>query len=98
VSDQYYFGDESNQNAPLPSYQVIDLHTSYSPSRSLQIFASIDNLLNAKYATYGIYSDPAGIGAPGVPVNGVSNGPGVDNRFTSPAYPFAIYGGVRLFF
>ena len=98
VSDQYFFGDESNQNAPLPSYQVIDLHTSYSPSRSLQIFASIDNLLNEKYATYGVYSDPTGIGTPGVPVNGVSNGPGVDNRFTSPAYPFAIYGGVRMFF
>jgi iron complex outermembrane receptor protein len=98
VSDQYFFGDESNQNAPLPSYQVIDLHTSYSPSRSLQIFASIDNLLNAKYATYGIYSDPTGSGTPGVPVNGVSNGPGVDNRFSSPAYPFGIYGGVRIFF
>ena len=98
VSEQYYFGDESNQTPPLPSYQVIDLHTSYSLSRSLQFFASIDNLLNAKYATYGIYSDPTGIGTPGVPVNGVSNGPGVDNRFTSPAYPFAVYGGVRIFF
>jgi iron complex outermembrane recepter protein len=96
VSDEYYVGDESNQNAPLPSYQVAGLHTSYDVSRSFQIFANIENLLNAKYATYGIYSDPSGLGAPGVPINGITNGPGVDNRFNSPAYPFAIFGGVRL--
>jgi iron complex outermembrane receptor protein len=98
VSDQYYVGDESNQNPPLPSYQVFGLHSSYQATRWLQVFAHIDNLLNAKYATYGVYSDPTGIGAPGIPVNGVTNGAGVDNRFLSPAYPFAIYGGVRITF
>ena len=98
VSDQYYFGDESNQNAPLPSYQVVGLHTSYQANRWLELFGDIDNLLNAKYATYGVYSDPTGIGTPGIPVTGVTNGPGVDNRFISPAYPFAIYGGVRITF
>jgi iron complex outermembrane receptor protein len=98
VSDQYYFGDESNRLAPLPSYQVFGLHSSYQGARWLQLFAHIDNLLNAKYATYGILSDPTRIGVPGIPVNGVSNGPGVDNRFLSPAYPFAIYGAVRISF
>ena len=98
LSDQYYVGDESNQNSPAPSYQVFGLHTSFQAARWLQVFAHIDNLLNAKYATYGIFSDPTGIGAPGLPVNGVTNGPGVDNRFLSPAYPFAIYGGVRMTF
>jgi iron complex outermembrane recepter protein len=98
VSDQFYYGDESNQNAPMPSYQVFGLHSSYRPARWLEVFAHIDNLLNAKYATYGVFSDPTGINAPGVPVNGVTNGPGVDNRFLSPAYPFAIYGGVRINF
>ena len=98
VSDQYYYGDESNQLAPMPSYQVFGLHSSYQATRWLQVFAHIDNLLNAKYATYGVLSDPTGIGAPGIPVNGVTNGPGVDNRFLSPAYPFAIYGGVRITF
>jgi iron complex outermembrane recepter protein len=98
VSDSYYFGDESNQNSQLPSYQVVGLHTSYKLSRWLEIFAHIDNLLNAKYGTYGVFSDPTGIGAPGIPVNGVTNGPGVDNRFISPAYPIAIYGGLRIKF
>jgi iron complex outermembrane receptor protein len=97
-SDQYYFGDESNQNAPLPSYQVVGLHFSYKARRWLEVFGSIDNLLNAKYATYGIYSDPTRTGAPGVPTNAVTNGPGVDNRFLSPAYPFTMYAGVRITF
>jgi iron complex outermembrane recepter protein len=98
VGDQYYYGDESNQLAPMPSYQVFGLHSSYQATRWLQVFAHIDNLLNAKYATYGVLSDPTGIGAPGIPVTGMTNGPGVDNRFLSPAYPFAIYGGVRITF
>ncbi len=95
VGSQYYFGDESNQNPPLPGYWVVDLHSSYQLSHHVQVFATLDNLFNAHYATYGIYSDPTGIGAPGVPPNGVTNGPGVDNRFQSPAAPFAVFGGVR---
>jgi iron complex outermembrane receptor protein len=96
VSSSYYSGDESNQNAPLPGYRVVGLHSSYDPTRRLELFAHIDNVLNAKFATYGIFSDPTGVGAPGVPVNGITNGPGVDNRFQSPAYPFAVYAGLRL--
>jgi iron complex outermembrane recepter protein len=98
VSSQYYVGDESNQNAPLPSYQVFGLHSTYQATRWLQVFAHIENLLNDKYSTFGTFSDPTGIGAPGIPPNGMTNGPGVDNRFLSPAYPFAIYGGVRITF
>jgi len=75
---------------------VVGLHASYQAARWLEVFGSIENLFNAKYATYGIYSDPTGIGTPGVPINGMSNGPGVDNRFFSPAYPFAIYAGIRV--
>ncbi len=95
VGSQYYFGDESNQNAPLPGYWVVDLHSSYQLSHHVQVFATLDNAFNAHYATYGIYSDPTGIGAPGVPPNGVTNGPGVDNRFQSPAAPVAVFAGVR---
>jgi len=96
VGSQYYFGDESNQNAPMPGYAVVGLHSAYQLGRHVQLFAHIDNLFDARYATYGTYSDPTGIGAPGVPAGAVSNGPGVDNRFQSPAAPIAIYGGVRL--
>lgn len=98
VSSEYYFGDESNQNRPLPGYHVVNLHATYQVAKNVQLFGSIDNVFNAKYATYGIYSDPTGVGAPGVPVDGVTNGPGVDNRFFSPAAPTAVYGGVRVTF
>jgi len=96
ISSQYYFGDDSNQLAPLPGYQVLNLHALYQLSRQIQLFATVDNLLNSKYSTYGILSDPAGIGAPGVPEQGSMNSPGVNNRFQSPAAPFAIFGGLRI--
>ncbi|HTW73922.1 MAG TPA: TonB-dependent receptor [Steroidobacteraceae bacterium] len=95
VGSQYYFGDESNQNRPLPGYWVMDLHTSYRLSGHVQLFARLDNVLDARYATYGVYGDPTGVDAPGVPRDAVSNGPGVDDRFQSPAAPFAAYAGVR---
>jgi len=98
VSSFYYVGDESNQLAPIPGYAVVNLHSTYIPVRHVQFFLSIDNLLNRKYGTWGILSDPTGTGAPGVPVNGVTNGPGVDNRFLSPAAPFEVFGGVRISF
>jgi len=96
VSDFHYVGDESNQLEPIPGYTVVNLHTTYQPSSHFELFVSIDNLLNRKYATWGILSDPTGIGAPGIPPNGVTNGPGVDNRFLSPAPPFEVFGGLRL--
>jgi iron complex outermembrane receptor protein len=98
VSSFYYVGDESNQLAPIPGYTTVNLHTSYKPVPHFEVFASINNLFNRKYATWGILSDPTGIGAPGIPVDGVTNGPGVNNRFLSPAAPFEAFGGVRITF
>jgi iron complex outermembrane receptor protein len=98
VGSFYYVGDESNQLAPIPGYAVVNLHTSYKPGAHFEIFASINNLFNRRYATWGRLSDPTGIGAPGIPPDGVTNGPGVDNRFLSPAAPFQAFGGVRILF
>ena len=98
VSNFYFVGDEANLLAPLGGYAVVNLHTEYRPAQHFELFASIDNLFNRKYATWGILSDPTGIGTPGVPVNGVTNGPGVDNRFLSPAAPLEVFGGVRITF
>ena len=92
VGDQYYHGDESNQNPPLGGYHVVGLHSSYQPGSRLELFLSAQNVLNAHYATYGILADPSGVGAPGVPANGAA----VDPRFVSPAAPFALFAGLRL--
>jgi iron complex outermembrane recepter protein len=93
-SDRFLRGDESNQNAPLPGYVVVSLHTSYKVTDNFEVFANVQNLLDAKYASFGQYGDPTGVGAPGVPTNGI----GVDNRFLAPGAPIAVYGGVRLRF
>jgi iron complex outermembrane receptor protein len=98
VSSFYYVGDEANQLAPIAGYQIVGLHASYQHSPHFQFFAQITNLLDRRYATWGILSDPTGIGAPGVPPDGVTNGPGVNNRFQSPAAPFEAFAGVRLSF
>ncbi|MGB6604231.1 MAG: TonB-dependent receptor [Steroidobacteraceae bacterium] len=96
VGSVYYVGDESNQLAPIGGYTVVNLHSEYRPTQHIELFASINNLLNRKYATWGILSDPTGTGTPGVPADGVTNGPGVDNRFLSPAAPLEAFIGVRL--
>jgi len=98
VSSFYYVGDESNQLALIPGYTTVNLHTAYKPVPHFEVFASINNLFNRKYATWGILSDPTGIGAPGIPLDGVTNGPGINNRFLSPAAPFEAFGGVRITF
>lgn len=92
VSNFYYVGDESNQLAPIPGYTVVNLHSTFQPIPHLEVFASINNLLNRKYATWGILSDPTGIGAPGV------SDDNPDSRFQSPAAPFEVFGGIRLTF
>jgi iron complex outermembrane receptor protein len=98
ASDSFYRGDESNQNPQLPGYHVVNVHTSYRPDQHLEIFAKVQNLFDERYSTFGLYSNPTGVGAPGVPRNADSNGPGVDNRFQSPGMPRSFFGGVRISF
>ena len=98
VSSVYYVGDASNQLAPISGYRILSVHSTYSLAGKLEVFASLSNVFNSRYATWGILSDPTGVGAPGVPPGGVSNGPGVDNRFLSPAAPFEALAGVRISF
>jgi len=98
VSDQFYHGDESNQNAPLPGYTVVSLRSSYRVAKQLEIFANIQNLFDERYASYGLFGDPTGVNAPGIPSDAQSNDPRVDNRFQNPAAPRSVFGGVRLTF
>ena len=98
ASSSFYRGDESNQNAPLPGYHVVSLRTSYRLSRPVELFATVQNLFDERYSTFGLFSDPTGVGAPGVPPDADSNGPGVDNRFQSPGMPRGFFGGVKIRF
>jgi len=98
VSSFFYVGDESNRLAPIPGFTTVNLHSTYKPVSHLELFATVNNLFNRKYGTWGILSDPTGINGPGIPPDGVTNGPGVDNRFLSPSAPFEAFGGVRILF
>lgn len=98
TSSSFYRADESNQNPPLSGYHPVSLRTSYEITRKVALFANVQNLFDERYSTYGLYSDPTGLGAPGVPPNANSNDPGVDNRFQSPAMPRSYFGGVRVSF
>jgi len=98
TSTQFYRGDESNQNAPLPSYQVLNLHTTYRFYKQSELFLSVDNVFDKRYATYGLYSDPTGVGAPGIAADAGSNDPRVDNRFQNPAAPRSVFAGIRMRF
>ena len=97
-SDQFLHGDESNRNATLPGYAVVNLHSAYTITKNFEIFAGVRNLFNAHYNTFGAFGDPTGVGAPGIPADATTNDPRVDNRFVMPAPPLSIFGGVRIRF
>jgi len=44
------------QNAKLPGYWVLNVHTSYDITRNVQIFALANNLLDKRYALFGTSS------------------------------------------
>jgi iron complex outermembrane recepter protein len=55
VSKQRLVGDESNQDAQLPSYWVAGAHASWAISHGLELYGRVDNLFDRKYATFGTY-------------------------------------------
>jgi len=52
-------GDENNQdvNGKVPSYVLIDLDATWNVTRQLQLFATVTNLLNKQYASFGILGE-----------------------------------------
>jgi iron complex outermembrane receptor protein len=98
ATDSFYRGDESNQNGQLPGYHVMNLRTSYRLNERVELFATLQNLFDEHYSTLGLFSDPTGVGAAGIPPDAGSNDSGVDNRFQSPGMPRACFGGVKIRF
>ena len=86
ASNQVFFGDEANQNARLPGYGVLGMHTSYNLTKNVQIYGIVNNILDKHYATYGTYFD-------------ITSVPGFsDARTIVPAQPFSAYGGIKMRF
>jgi iron complex outermembrane recepter protein len=90
-SDQYFFGDESNQNPKLGGFYVLNLRSSYRITDNVELFALVDNVTHNKYATFGIFGDVTKAPLPGVASPS-------DPRFISVGAPLAAYGGMRIKF
>ena len=85
VSSQFLRGDESNQQQPLASYWFTRAGASVR-WRGLEGFVQINNVLNARYETFGTFA-PNGL-QPGNPVE----------RFLTPAQPINFLAGLQYVF
>lgn len=100
VSNQYFVGDEANQNTPLAGYAKVNLHTSYDLTENIQIYGLVDNVFNTEYGLFGTYfnAEAAQYAAGADPaLAGLVYEE--DNRKTIlPAPPITAYGGVKVRF
>ncbi len=91
ASGQYLFGDEANLTKKLPGYFLLNLNTSYQVTKGVQIFALVQNVLNATYYTYGTFSPTTS-----VPIVQVPNA--TNTRSYNIAAPISAFGGVKVVF
>lgn len=94
ASDQFFFGDEANNNAKLAGYTRVDFSTSYDVNENFQVYGLIKNAFDRRYGLYGTFFDPEEATEAAEP-QGLTL---TDPRSITPAQPFAIYGGVRVKF
>ncbi len=98
ASDQIFFGDEGNDNAPLGGYAKVDLRTSYDVTDHIQIYGIVDNAFDAHYGLFGNFfnTGDANSAAEADPSTGGSFF--TNARTITPAPPVAAYGGVKVRF
>lgn len=93
ATDQFFRGDEANNNTPIPGYWRVDLHSSYDITDHIQIYGLVKNLFDQKYGLYGTYFDTEK--ATEASTEGFDF---TDARTIAPSQPFAAYGGVKVKF
>lgn len=89
-SSRFFVGDEGNDQIPLAGYGVVNLRSSYRFDSGVELFARIENLLDARYATSGVLAELE------VFLHEVPDAS--DPRFIGPGMPRAAFGGVRVRF
>ena len=97
ASNQIFYGDWSNDNAPLPGYATVNLHSSYDVTDHVQLYGLIDNLFDSHYGLFGTFFDTQ-LANGAAAAAGLGNGFFTDPRTITPNQPFAAYGGVRIKF
>jgi iron complex outermembrane recepter protein len=97
ASNQIFYNDWANTNAPLAGYATVNLHGSYDVTDHIQLYGLIDNLFNAHYGLFGNYFNLDN-------ANGAAAAAGLGSNFFTnpetivPGQPLAAYGGVRVKF
>jgi iron complex outermembrane receptor protein len=82
-SSQYYRGDEANRLPPIPGYVIVNARAEVHVWKPLSVFALVDNIFNAQYASFGVLGDATNV----FPSD-------LDPRFQGPGAPRAAWGGV----
>jgi iron complex outermembrane receptor protein len=83
---QYLRGDEANLLAPVPGFVVVGARVGYQIAPPVGIVLLVSNLLDARYSTFGVLGDAAGV-----------LGPSYDSpRFLGPGGPRAAWIGLDL--
>lgn len=90
ASSRFFVGDEGNDQAVLEGYGVINLRSSWRAAGGVELFARLENLLDARYATSGVLAELE------VHLREVPDA--ADPRFVGPGPPRAAFGGLRLRF
>lgn len=85
-SSQYLRGDEANLTEPLGGYTVVNASAEWRLNQNLTLFAQIDNLFDADYASFGLF------GAADEVLGDEFNDP----RFISPGAPRGGWVGFKL--
>ena len=90
ASSRVFVGDEGNDQRELDGYGVVNLRTAYRFDVGVELFARIDNLFDARYATAGVLAELE------VHLREVPDAS--DPRFIGPGAPRSAFAGVRVRF
>ena len=90
-SGQYLFGDQANLTPKLPGFVTLNLGTSYQLTPRVRLFASAENVTDAKYYTFGTFSPTTAVF--------LAQAPNAANpRAYSLAAPVGAFGGLSVSF
>ncbi|WP_277188557.1 TonB-dependent receptor [Caballeronia sp. BR00000012568055] len=86
-------GDENNQdaNGSVAGYFLIDLDTTYNVTKQIQVYATVKNLLNKRYANFAILGENFFDG----PNHTFNNGASVNEQFLGIGAPRGVWVGMR---
>jgi iron complex outermembrane receptor protein len=64
VDSQYLRGDEANLTAPIGGYVLLALRTHYVINDHVELSGTVDNALDRKFYTFGVYTTESGLPMP----------------------------------